>query len=636
MTRLGRKLYSYGVAAAALAVLCALIFPSPTSATINPQISFQGKLTNPDGTNLTNNNYTVRFRIYNHASNDAANTCSANSCLWEETKSVAVADGIFQTSLGDTTTLPGSVDFNTASLYLGVKVGSDAEMTPRIRFTASPYAFNSDRLGGIASTGFVQLSPGAQQTGFINISGNITAAGTINGNTFTNNSLLFGGSSAASIQSAASQTLQIDSGTAGTLSLGATNASGITLGKSGSTITMPGTVDIDSGSTVPTVTQLVVDNTTSTGVVTNDANGMNIKFKGGAAAVEAAGLRIDFAPGTTTGGTWSGMRVIAGATGAATGVTQFGIKLDGPTTPGAGTETAVRVASGWDIGIDIQSGGMQLATMANDPAAPAAGNLRIYAKDIAGRVMPKWIGPAGVDTPIQASLGFNRVALAIPNTTVNCSTTGFDTLGTGITGAGTCTVPALASTNLLTSIRRMNYATANASGSLAYHRQNSLMVWRGNAAGLGGYFFTTRFATPATNTGNRYFVGLSDSIANPTNVSPTTNTTPGKIGMAIIANTGTWNIVHNVTGTAPTVIALSASFPVDNTSLYELVLFAAPNGSGVGYRVTNISTGAQTSGTITTNQPANTTFLNPVMWTSNTTNGIISFDFAGWYLESDN
>ncbi len=44
------------------------------------------------------------------------------------------------------------VSLNSDSLYLGIKVGADAEMTPRIRFTAVPYAFNSQSLDGVVAT----------------------------------------------------------------------------------------------------------------------------------------------------------------------------------------------------------------------------------------------------------------------------------------------------------------------------------------------------------------------------------------------------------------------------------------------------------------------------------------------------
>lgn len=601
--------------------------PRQTQAAINQQINFQGKLTNPDGTNVTNGTYSVVFSIYTVSSGGVA--------VWAETQpSVSVSDGIFQASLGSVSSLPGSVDFNTNSLYLGVKVGADAEMTPRIQFTAAPYAFNSDRLGGISSSGYVQLSPSGQQTGNINISGNVTAGGTYNGNTFTGSALQFSSAVTSSLQGATSQAFNIDSGTSGSLSLGASNASGITLGKFGTTTTTAGVFTVNSGANVPTADQVVIDNTASTGVTTTGADGISVRYKGGSAAVEAAGMRVDYTPGGTSGGTWSGMRVVE-TSAAASGVNSYGLKLEGGGT-GAGNSYGIEVATGWDIGVDIQSGGLQLAAQ-SDPSTPAAGNLRIYAKDIAGRVMPKWIGPSGVDTPVQASFGFNRIAMMAPaGSGTNCSTS-LSIFGSTASGAASaCSYTALASTNLKTSVRRMNYSTGTTAGTMAYQRQAATMAWRGNAAGVGGFFYTTRFGLSSLANGNRVFVGMSDSIANPTNIDPTTSTTYGKLGLAINANTGNWNFINNVSGTAPTVNGLGANFPVDTTSLYELVLFSAPNGSSIGWRLTNLSTGNQTSGSASTNIPATTTFMAPVFWaTNNATGAAVIFETAGWYLESD-
>ena len=110
---------------------------------INEQISFQGKVVNADGTNVANGSYTFVFSLYTVA--------SGGSNVWTESKSVTVTDGIFQTNLGDTTTLPGSVDFNTDNIYLGINFNADGEMSPRVRFTAAPYALNAAKVGGTHS-----------------------------------------------------------------------------------------------------------------------------------------------------------------------------------------------------------------------------------------------------------------------------------------------------------------------------------------------------------------------------------------------------------------------------------------------------------------------------------------------------
>lgn len=141
---------SYAIFSVALLLFVFVLNNSRADAAINSQINFQGKLTNTNGTNVTNGTYSIEFNIYTVSSGGAA--------VWTETQgSVSVTDGIFRVSLGSVTSLPGSVNFNSNSLYLGIKVGADPEMTPRVQFTAAPYAFNSDTLDGIDSVGFAQL-----------------------------------------------------------------------------------------------------------------------------------------------------------------------------------------------------------------------------------------------------------------------------------------------------------------------------------------------------------------------------------------------------------------------------------------------------------------------------------------------
>ncbi len=796
----------------AIAVFCVFLTTIPAGAAINSQINFQGKITNPDGTNIANGNYSIVFSLYNVA--------SVGTAIWAETDVTTVTDGVFQVNLGASCPFLTAnvcnnstpIDFNNSSIYLGIKVGADPEMTPRVAFTASPYAFNSDKVGGLTAAQLLQLSPGSQQTGSINVSGSINTASTLSvqganaltlGSTTNFGALLFqdgtannrtitvsspaltasygltlpttaptlsqclqSGSTTASqlifsscsgtvvtlqtaytsgsagtqvialtaanlgikIQDAATTvgTLFSVTSSGGTSYLGVTNtgvsvaalnagagliqttggltatgalsfnATGtaatlignvgapVTITSSGLNVTSAGVISgatgysqssgnfavsgtgtfgtgtgqvalngattvtnaiaattslaVDSGTITPTTDQVVISNAASAGITTAGVNGLYVNYKGGAAAVESSGMRIDFAPGGTSGGIWSGLRIAAAATGAASGVTEYGIKLEGPTAPGIGTETAIYIGSGWDVGLDIQSGGIQLANQ-TDPVAPAANNLRLYAKTIAGRVLPKFIGPSGVDTPIQANLGFNRISYMNPaGGTVLTTFVGGS--GSLFTNTGTANNPTPLSTNLLTSTRRATFSSGTTAGVVASHRQSVQQAWRGNAAGLGGFFYTIRFGSEAIVAGNRAFVGLSDSVAAPTNVDPTTSTAPGKMGLAINANTGNWKWVNNATGTAPTVVDLGANFLVDTTSLYELIIFCPPNGSTVTYRVTNLSTNtngnAQVTGTATTNITGNTTFLAPQFWiTNNATAAAAILGFGGWYLESD-
>lgn len=116
--------------------------------------------------------------------------------------------------------------------------------------------------------------------------------------------------------------------------------------------------------------------------------GLSINYIGGLSAVESSAARINLTPGGTTGGIWSGLKIVANATGAVSGVTEYGVKIDGPTTQGAGTETGVYIGTGWDTGLNVQSGGMNLASYVSsggvptDPVAAAASNLRFMLENL--------------------------------------------------------------------------------------------------------------------------------------------------------------------------------------------------------------------------------------------------------------
>ncbi len=194
----------------------------------------------------------------------------------------------------------------------------------------------------------------------------------------------------------------------------------------------------------------------------------------------------------------------------------------------------------------------------------------------------------------------------------------------------------LSSTNLLQSTYRSRISTGATAGGIAYIRGNSLIFWRGNAAGLGGFTVTHRIALSALQAGMRAFAGIVDVAANPTNIDPLTTTTPGGVGIAINTNSGNWFLVNNVTATARTSLDLGSSFPVNTTDMIELALFCAPNGSAIGYRVTNLSTGAQTSGSLSTNIPTNTTFMAASVWiTNNATAAAATMEFISTYVETD-
>jgi hypothetical protein len=123
-----RKFNKYLVLFAVIALL-SLTAGIVSAATVTQNMTFQGKLTNAAGNPLTGT-YNVTFRIY-----DAS---IGGTTLSTDTHSVTAVNGLFTTALA----VENPVLIDGRALWLGVKVGSDPEMTPRQEIRPVPYAFS--------------------------------------------------------------------------------------------------------------------------------------------------------------------------------------------------------------------------------------------------------------------------------------------------------------------------------------------------------------------------------------------------------------------------------------------------------------------------------------------------------------
>ena len=508
-----------------------------------------------------------------------------------------------------------------------------------------------------------------------------TASQTFGGvKTFNDGTLIasgqsYSGAGAVTVSSASATTLTLDSGTTGSVLVGTgASAKTVTLGSATTTSTTniqsgSGNINLIPGagndvifsqgagsnlqltaSAAPTVSQLAITNT-GQAVTTSDVNGISVNYVGGAAAVEAAGVRVDLTPGTTTGGTWSGMRIVANSTGAVTGVTEYGIKIEGPSSPGSGTETGLYIGTNWDTGLDVQSGGINLAGFTSggnpsDPSAPAGDNLRVYAKKVSGRMLLKIKGPSGLDSPLQPALFGNNVILYAPTSSTTV-TGGFGTLWAKGSSSGTVSHPTPATTspamtNQMHRTRHQNVVTTtNQAMGIRSSATDAFQFWMGNGSGLGGFFFNTRFvveAYPASTV--RIFAGLaststevvaSDTVANDV-VGLWHDTTDPSSG----ANS--FNLVtRNNTTTTKKSIALSNAIAAGNS--YDWFMFVKPNDSTVYYRLDDLVNGVSYEGSTSTTTPRSTVFMAPQVemsnGTANTTVGTVAIGVARVYVESD-
>ncbi|HKX73574.1 MAG TPA: hypothetical protein VJM32_06145 [Candidatus Saccharimonadales bacterium] len=288
--------------------------------------------------------------------------------------------------------------------------------------------------------------------------------------------------------------------------------------------------------------------------------------------------------------------------------------------------------TGNDLSLTGADTGITMVGITSEPGAPATGSLHIYSKSIAGRMMLKMKGPSGLDTPLQPALFGNNIAMLLPS-----SGTAVTTWGMGNTATGTVSNPAIASTTLKTSMRRIQITSAATASAGANTRSPQTMVWRGNAAGLGGYFYQSRVSTNTTTVAtSSFFTGLhsaTTALSGATLPSALVN----MIGIGWDDADANLKMMHNDASGTATEIDLGANFPKNNAAaVYELTLFCAPNGTDVHYRVVRLDTNVEATGTINSNYPTSSTFLAHHAHMSNgSTAAAVILEVMRVYLESD-
>lgn len=279
-----------------------------------------------------------------------------------------------------------------------------------------------------------------------------------------------------------------------------------------------------------------------------------------------------------------------------------------------------------------------LAAQSSDPSPPAAGKLAIYARDTAGRIMPKWIGPSGLDTPFQPAIFANGVQMISPE-----AGTAFSVLGMALrTAVGTVSHPVIAAGSMRLSTRRGNVLSADTANAAAELRNAATQCYRGETVSsedLGGFFLVQRFACSTTTALQRCAFGLWSSTA-----ATSTTQNPSSLTNCILAG---WDsadtnlqIMSNEASGTCTKVDLGSDYPANNTSaIYDVTFFAKPNASAVSWRVARLDADVpRVSGTISAvgHLPISTVFL---AWHAYMNNGgtaaTAGFDLMRMYLETD-
>jgi hypothetical protein len=134
--------------------------PLRTTAATSDNLNFQARLEGSNGAIADDGNYNVQFKLYSVA--------TGGSALWTESylnsasQGVRVVNGYLTVNLGSITAFPSTIAWDQ-DMYITMNIGGtttgspsyDGEMTPRLKLTAVPYAFQAK------SASQLQVSSGA-------------------------------------------------------------------------------------------------------------------------------------------------------------------------------------------------------------------------------------------------------------------------------------------------------------------------------------------------------------------------------------------------------------------------------------------------------------------------------------------
>jgi len=325
-----------------------LFTPLATNAqqTVPYLINFQGKLTDNSGNILPDGSYNMKFRLFN-APTSGTNEWEADRVYGTHDYRVTVQNGLFNIQFGDTTegdTALTAAEFDSfttsGGLYLevelptpatatcatnGCAVWTEGAMTPRQPLASSPYAINSDNLGGLGADAFGQISSAntwSATNSFTPSSGvaiTIEPAASTNGLVVENSS---GATEAYFDQNGILNVAQTIQATTSTANLG-TSGTPFGTGYFNTAVQSPALNATSSGGTI-TTNAGTIQNPSSTGMIIDLKNSANTTLTVTNSGTGVAGISVDggltigtsqtYNVGSSTGegATCSGSQVLSG------------------------------------------------------------------------------------------------------------------------------------------------------------------------------------------------------------------------------------------------------------------------------------------------------------------------------------
>lgn len=275
-----------------------------------------------------------------------------------------------------------------------------------------------------------------------------------------------------------------------------------------------------------------------------------------------------------------------------------------------------------------------------EPSVPLPDWLKFYAKKIAGKMLPKIIGPSGIDTVMQVGLHGNSVFMVGPASGTTAPTVWGGTLTTAATMSLQQTI---ASANPWQATARKRFQTSTTAGNQSGMRTAYTQWFRGSASGYGGFFFRTQFGGQINLNGGQKFMGLCASTGVLANTASAVSALVNMIGMgydSADASSGNWFLMRNDgTGVATKVdLGATNAARANTTHGYDLIIFCPPGAATeIFVRIVNLHNNAVVLDTsYTTDLPAVNTGLAFKAEVTNVAQAAAdNIEVAKVYIESD-
>jgi hypothetical protein len=248
-------------------------------------------------------------------------------------------------------------------------------------------------------------------------------------------------------------------------------------------------------------------------------------------------------------------------------------------TGSSGAGTLVNFSAGDKEVFITQNANFQfLPSLSANPATPSSGAI-LYNRADATRVLPRWIGPSGLDQPVQPALFAGSITMWLPGT----GTTASINFGISWTVATTQATPTIADTSIMTRLKRATFTTTTTAANTTGVRSAAPVV-----VCRSGFYMRVRFGILTYTSTMRVWAGLS-ALSGALGGDPSAQN--HSVCMSKDTGETTWQVLTRDASAASKTSTGRTTAAGGNTEIFDFRCFRPPgNGISIGVRVVDVAT----------------------------------------------